>query len=78
MLHWMLANRDRLPPVRFDCGTEDGLIEENRQLHRELTSHGVPHAYEEFPGGHAWQYWETHVADSLRFFGRCATSAAAG
>ncbi|MDQ3439298.1 MAG: alpha/beta hydrolase-fold protein [Planctomycetota bacterium] len=70
LLGIMLANRDRLPAIRFDCGTEDALIEENRQLHRDLTSHDIPHTYEEFPGGHAWTYWETHVADSLRFFGR--------
>lgn len=67
----MRANRDRLPPIRFDCGTEDILIEENRQLHRDLVTADVPHQYEEFPGGHAWPYWEAHVADSLRFFGRC-------
>jgi putative tributyrin esterase len=72
VLHWMTAHRDRLPPVRFDCGTDDPLIDENRRLHRDLTSQNVPHTYEEFPGGHAWQYWEAHVADSLRFFGRIA------
>jgi S-formylglutathione hydrolase FrmB len=71
VLHWMLANRDRLPPIRFDCGTEDLLIEENRLLHRELDARGVPHTYEEFPGGHEWPYWERHIADTLRFFGRC-------
>jgi putative tributyrin esterase len=74
VLHWMLANRDRLPPLRFDCGSEDHLVEHNRQLHRDLTSHQVPHTYEEFPGGHEWPYWERHVADSLRFFGRCASA----
>lgn len=72
VLHWMLAHRDRLPPVRFDCGTEDVLIEENRQLHRDLLAHEIRHEYQEFPGGHEWPYWETHLADSLRFFGRWA------
>jgi len=72
-LHWMLANRDRLPPLRFDCGSEDHLVEHNRQLHRDLTLHQVPHTYEEFPGEHEWPYWERHVAESLRFFGRCAS-----
>ena len=74
----MRLSGSKLPPVRFDCGTEDVLIEENRQLHRDLVTANVPHEYEEFPGGHTWQYWETHVADSLRFFGRCATGARAG
>lgn len=57
-----------LPPLRFDCGTDDPLLEANRTLHRELTAAGIAHGYAEFPGGHTWPYWETHLADSLRFF----------
>ena len=62
------ANRDQLPPVRFDCGTEDPLLEGNRLLHRQLTAAGIAHEYEEFPGGHEWPYWATHVEKTLRFF----------
>jgi putative tributyrin esterase len=61
-------NRNRLPPLRFDCGTEDPLIEHNRELTRELEQAGIAHTYAEFPGGHSWPYWETHLADMLRFF----------
>ena len=57
-----------LPPFRFDCGTEDFLIEPNRDLHRQLTQAGIPHGYEEFPGIHDWPYWNVHLARSLRFF----------
>ncbi len=63
-------NAHRLPPLRFDCGSEDILIEHNRSLHHELDRSGIPHAYEEFPGGHTWEYWHEHLADSLRFFSR--------
>ena len=62
------ANRDALPPFRFDCGVDDQLIEGNRALHRRLTDAGVEHGYEEHPGGHAWAYWTRHVEDTLRFF----------
>ena len=31
---------------------------------------GMAHVYEEFPGAHSWEYWQEHLADSLRFFGR--------
>lgn len=68
VLHWMTANRATLPPVRFDCGTDDPLIEDNRRLHRDLDALGIPHRYEEFAGGHEWPYWELHLEDSLRFF----------
>lgn len=58
----------RLPHLRFDCGTEDVLIEHNRTLHRDLQAAGIPHVYEEFSGGHTWDYWNAHLADTLRFF----------
>ena len=64
----MERSRGLLPPIRFDCGTEDPLLEGNRILHRELEAAGIPHRYEEFPGGHTWDYWETHLVDTLRFF----------
>ena len=70
VLETLLRNRDKLPPLRFDCGSEDQLIEFNRQLSRELKKAGIAHEYEEFPGAHSWPYWELHLADMLRFFGR--------
>jgi len=65
--YWAKTNRRQLPPLRFDCGTEDALIEENRRLHQELTELNIPHTYREFPGGHDWPYWTKHVRNSLDF-----------
>ena len=73
VLETALANRERLPRLRFDCGTEDLLIEPNRDLHRALEAAGIAHVDEEFSGGHEWPYWETHLAETLRFFGRTLT-----
>ncbi len=70
-LSWMQRNRGHLPPLRFDCGTEDDLIEENRALHRSLTEQGIAHQYEEFPGGHTWAYWQEHFEATLRFVDGC-------
>lgn len=67
-LYWMRRHRDRLPPVRFDCGVEDKLIEYNRDLHRGLEGEKIPHLYIEFPGTHSWKYWEVHLRDTLQFF----------
>lgn len=65
----MRRSAGELPPFRFDCGTEDFLLEHNRRLHADLEAAGIPHVYQEFAGGHTWSYWEEHVADSLTFFG---------
>jgi len=69
--YWMERNRDQLPPFRFDCGLGDALLEPNRSLHRRLIDLGVPHEYSEFDGGHNWDYWREHIADSLLFFESC-------
>ncbi len=74
VLDVVLANRDRLPRLRFDCGTEDPLIGANRALNRALESAGIPHEYREYPGGHEWPYWEAHLAETLQFFGSAARS----
>lgn len=70
VLELMLQNRDHLPKIRFDCGTEDTLLTANRTLHTGLTEAGIAHEYAEFAGGHEWPYWETHLEDTLLFFGR--------
>lgn len=60
--------RNKLPPVRFDCGSNDLLIKYNRELHKRLDAEGIPHIYEENPGGHEWSYWSKHIITTLKFF----------
>jgi putative tributyrin esterase len=67
LLYWMQRNRTHLQPIRFDCGTEDPLLESNRTLHQALVKARIPHSYEERPGGHDWVYWQQHVRSTLRF-----------
>ncbi|HTV81997.1 MAG TPA: alpha/beta hydrolase-fold protein [Acidobacteriaceae bacterium] len=67
ILHWARRHRAILPPLRFDCGRQDSLLEGNRALHQVLEDEGIPHIYEEHSGGHCWEYWAEHVRDTLRF-----------
>ena len=64
----MMKYRNTLPSLRFDCGTGDSLLEDNRKLHQRLTENGIKHIYKENPGAHEWPYWEKHISDSLMFF----------
>jgi putative tributyrin esterase len=59
-----------LPKIRIDCGVEDHLIDDNRTFHAELEQLGVPHEYQEFAGGHSWDYWDLHVREALAFHAR--------
>ena len=63
----MLANRDHLPAIHFDCGDTDPLIEPNRALHAALDDAGIAHSYVEYSGGHEWPYWENHIGAALQF-----------
>jgi putative tributyrin esterase len=63
-----LLHRKHLPPIRFDCGVNDILINYNRALHKKMEKEGMFHHYEEHHGGHEWTYWSKHITASLKFF----------
>ena len=55
-----------LPFFYIDCGTEDFLIQANREFNLLLAEKKIPHEYRELPGGHNWNYWDTQVQEFLR------------
>jgi putative tributyrin esterase len=57
----------RLPAIRIDCGTEDFLIEDNRELHANWEAAGIPHLYKEYPGAHDWDYWDYQIQSALAY-----------
>lgn len=61
-------NRKRLPEIRFDCGKDDLLIQQNRTLHQQLKKATIKHVYQEFEGAHEWIYWQEHIKDTFKFF----------
>jgi len=64
------ADRNNLPAVRMDCGLDDFLLEDNRAFHQHLNKLGIPHEYEEFPGEHNWDFWDTHVQKAIKSHAR--------
>ncbi len=69
-LYWLDRNRMQLPPLRFDRGQDDALLEGNKDLHHVLTEKEIPHTFEVSPGSHDWPYWREHLRDNLLFFER--------
>jgi S-formylglutathione hydrolase FrmB len=51
----------RAPALYLDCGTEDGLLDSNRELAAALKKRGLTYEYHEVPGGHTWQYWNRRM-----------------
>jgi enterochelin esterase-like enzyme len=66
----MNENKDILPPLRFDCGKDDLLIEYNRDLHSKFDDAKIKHIYEEFKGAHEWSYWQKNIEQTFVFFNK--------
>ncbi|MGH7741691.1 MAG: alpha/beta hydrolase [Candidatus Eiseniibacteriota bacterium] len=60
-----IAGQLKRQVIYFDCGLDDGELEDNRALHQKLEALGVPHTYREYPGHHGWTYWRNHLRDAL-------------
>lgn len=54
-----------IPAVYMACGTEDFLIEPNRQFRDFLHQQGVPVEYAESPGVHDWAFWNQYIEPAI-------------
>ena len=58
---------DPMPELYLACGSEDFLLEPNRQFRQFLQDRGVKHVYRENPGIHDYRFWNGHVESALRW-----------
>ncbi len=59
-----------IPEINMYCGTEDFLLEPNREMHAFLEKEQVPHFYQESPGSHDMTFWSKAIVDAVdRMFG---------
>jgi putative tributyrin esterase len=59
------VDKNAVPQIRFDCGRDDFLIDDNRDFAQHLTSLDIPHVFTEYSGAHSWPYWNEHILDAL-------------
>jgi len=50
-----------IPNLYLSCGTEDFLLEANRDYNKYLNELGIEHDYVEGPGAHDWEYWSEYI-----------------
>lgn len=60
------ADPKSAPFLYFDCGTEDALLESNREVAAQLQKAGFRFEYRERPGRHEWIYWDHQLREMLR------------
>ncbi|MBA3769545.1 MAG: esterase family protein [Blastocatellia bacterium] len=54
-----------MPFIYMSCGTEDFLIQNNRDFLALLNQKKIPHEYREMPGTHNWAFWDGQVREFL-------------
>jgi S-formylglutathione hydrolase FrmB len=62
------AKSPRRPRLFLTCGNEDVRLEQNLRLSELLRREGYDHAFQRWPGGHDWDFWETSIQKALEFF----------
>lgn len=60
-----LAGKEDLPNIYIACGTEDYLLPHSRNFRDLLVKNGFSVTYEEGPGGHDWDFWDTYIKKAL-------------
>ncbi|MDR7089237.1 alpha/beta hydrolase [Cellvibrio fibrivorans] len=68
IVHWLQVNKNHLPPIRFDCGTEDTLYSGNQRFNQRLQQLGITAELESLSGEHSWDYWNRNVRKTFDFF----------
>lgn len=54
-----------LPFIYVDCGTEDFLIQSNRDFANLLFEKKIKHEFRQLPGAHDWKFWDAQVREFL-------------
>lgn len=65
LLKTRLANGETIQPIYMACGTEDFLINENREFHEVLLQNNVSHTYQESTGVHDWKFWNEYLEPAI-------------
>lgn len=61
------TDKKQFPNLFLWCGTEDSLIEINRNYRDLLTELKAPLEYRESEGNHSWKWWDMHIENALNF-----------
>lgn len=61
----LIAEGREKPQIYMACGTEDGLLGENRKLRDFLKEKKFDITYKEAPGNHTWEFWDDEIKPAL-------------
>lgn len=53
------------PKLCSICGTDDFLLSDSRNFDEHIRGKGFDYTYEEHPGSHTWDFWNTHIQHAV-------------
>lgn len=56
-----------IPPIYMACGTEDFMLENNRNFHKFLQDEQVNVHYKEEKGYHDWNFWGSNIEEAIQW-----------
>ncbi len=59
-------NSLKCPKISLFCGTGDALLDMNRSFAKLAQQVGLPCTYQEFEGGHDWNFWNIALEKALK------------
>ncbi len=62
LAHKLKESGAKIPEIFMACGTEDFLLERNREFHAFLEKEGIAHKYVEDKGIHDMNFWSKYAA----------------
>ena len=66
-----IENGEQIPRMYLACGTEDFLLNENREFHEFLNKNEIPHTYKESAGIHDWKFWNEYLEKAIQGMLNC-------
>ena len=68
LLNNLIEKDEDIPEIYIACGTEDHLLDVNREYAELLKLKNIKHTYVEGPGGHSWDdYWDEYILKVLKW-----------
>jgi len=71
LMQQLKAQGREIPEIYMACGTEDFLLENNRQMHEFLVKEHIPVSYQEGPGAHEWGFWNRYLEPAVCWMLQC-------
>ena len=58
----------KAPGLYISCGEQDKLFASTCRFDEHLSSLGIAHRFEHWPGRHSWDFWDASLQKSLAYF----------